>query len=73
MLMKLIRPSVIVELLLTIPTTVLPGLQSQSKVCNQINGESEMQAINDLETIVLSAFATTPTECQQWINSNGIY
>ena len=36
--------------------------------------ESEMQAINDLETIVLSAFATiTPTECQQWINSIGIY
>lgn len=26
-----------------------------------------MQAINDLETIVLSAFATiTPTDCQQW-------
>jgi hypothetical protein len=33
-----------------------------------------MQAINDLETIVLSAFATiTPTDCQQWINSIGIY
>ena len=36
--------------------------------------EAEMQAINDLETIVLSAFATiTPTDCQQWIHSIGIY
>ena len=36
--------------------------------------EAEMQAINDLETIVLAAFATiTPADCQQWINSIGIY
>lgn len=35
--------------------------------------ETELQAINDLETIILSAFATiTPTDCQQWINSIGI-
>ena len=36
--------------------------------------EMEMQAINDIETIVLSAFATiTPADCQGWINSIGIY
>ena len=36
--------------------------------------EAEMQAINDLETIVLAAFATiTTADCQQWINSIGIY
>ena len=36
--------------------------------------EAEMQAINDLETIVLAAFATiTHMDCQQWINSTGIY
>ena len=36
--------------------------------------EMEMQAIYDIETIVLSAFATiTPADCQGWINSIGIY
>ena len=36
--------------------------------------EAEMQAINDLETIVLAAFATiTSADCQSWINSIGIY
>lgn len=36
--------------------------------------EAEMQAVNDLETIVLAAFATiTPANCQEWINSVGIY
>ena len=36
--------------------------------------ETEMQAINDLETIVLAAFASiTQTDCQAWINSIGIY
>ena len=35
--------------------------------------EAEMQAINDLETIVLAAFATiTSADCQSWINSIGI-
>ena len=33
-----------------------------------------MQAISDLETIVLAAFAAiTPADCQAWINSIGIY
>ena len=36
--------------------------------------EAEMQAINDLETIVLTALATTvPVDYQHWINSIGIY
>ena len=36
--------------------------------------EREMQVINDLETIVLAAFASiTSTDCQAWINSIGIY
>ena len=36
--------------------------------------EAEMQAINDLETIVLAAFAAiTPVDCQHWINSICIY
>ena len=36
--------------------------------------EAEMQAINDLETVVLAAFATiTTADCQQWINSIGIF
>ena len=46
-----------------------------SKVKHAIKSmEAEMQAVNDLETIVLAAFATiTPADCQQWINSIGIY
>ena len=36
--------------------------------------EMEMQAIDDIETIVLSAFSTiTVSDCQAWINSIGIY
>ena len=36
--------------------------------------KAEMQAINDLETIVLAAFATiTTADCQSWINSIGVY
>ena len=36
--------------------------------------EAEMQSINDLETVVLAAFATiTPANCQEWINSIGIH
>lgn len=36
--------------------------------------EAEMHAINDIETIVLAAFATiTASDCQAWINSIGIY
>lgn len=36
--------------------------------------EAEMQAINDLDTIVLAAFASiTPADCQAWINNIGIY
>ena len=36
--------------------------------------EMEIQAINDIETIVLSAFDTiTPADCQGWINSIGVY
>jgi len=46
-----------------------------SKVKYKIKSmEAEMQAINDLETIVLAAFATvTPADCESWINSIGIY
>ena len=33
-----------------------------------------MQAIDDVETIVLAAFATiTPSDCQAWIESIDIY
>ena len=36
--------------------------------------EAEMQAINDVETILLAAFACiTPADCQGWIGSIGIY
>ena len=36
--------------------------------------EVEMQVIDDIETIVLCAFATiTAADCQAWINSIGIY
>ena len=36
--------------------------------------EVEMQTINDIETIVLAAFATiTVSDCQAWIGSIGIY
>ena len=33
-----------------------------------------MQAIRDIETIVLATFASiTPADCEAWINSVGIY
>ena len=46
-----------------------------SKVNYAINSmEAEMQSINDLETILLAAFSTiTTADCQQWINSIGIF
>ena len=36
--------------------------------------EAEMQAIQDIDTILLAAFAQiTPDDCSAWINSIGIY
>ena len=36
--------------------------------------DTEMEVIDDIETIVLCAFsAITPTDCQAWIRSVGIY
>ena len=36
--------------------------------------EAEVQAIDDIDTIILHAFATiTVNNCQNWIKSCGIY
>ena len=44
-----------------------------SKVKYVINMEMKMQPINDIETVVLSAFATTThADCRGWVNSIGI-
>ena len=63
--MKLIKHSVIVESLLTIyhltPDYNLIELAFSKVKCVIKSMEMEMQAINDLETIVLAAFATITT------------
>ena len=36
--------------------------------------ESEMEVINDIDTIVMTTFATiTATDCEAWISGIGIY